>query len=149
MRFACLLVCCLAIAGCGPIGPFPGGPLRGEVVPGPVTDWSFSDEHPLIQVETRPAFPHSITTICFTHQGKLYVPARGGAEKKWPYYLLVDPAVKVRIDGRVYLGRATRISDDSQRNALFEAAARKYERLADRSADEMANVWVFRIDSSS
>ena len=149
MRIAVLLVCCAALAGCGPIGPFPGGRLQGEVEPGPVSDWSFSDEHQLIQLETRPGFPHSITTICFTHNGKLYVPAAGGADKKWPYYVLADPSVKVRIDGRVYLGRATRISDTKLRDALIESAGRKYSRIAERSAEQLANVWVFRIDSSS
>ena len=57
--------------------------------------------------------------------------------------------MRVRIDGRVYLGRATRISDASLRDELFEAAGRKYQQIAERSPDDLANVWVFRVDSSS
>ena len=66
-----------------PIGMMPGRALSGEVVTTPVSDWSFSDEHMLIAVETRPAAPHSVTTICFSHEGDLYVPADRGGSKTW------------------------------------------------------------------
>ena len=62
-----------------PLGPIAGRELTGEVVAEPVSDWSFTDEHNLIAVETRPDAPHSVTTICIAHEGALYVPARGAS----------------------------------------------------------------------
>ena len=143
---ALLLVGLVGLVGCGPLGPFPGGPLRGEVVVEPVSDWSFSDEHQLMQVETRRGFPHSITTICFTYRGELYVPAANAAEKRWPFYVLQDPYVRIKIGDRVYPGRAVRVTDAGLRDALFTAAGRKYEQIAERSREQLDGVWVFRID---
>jgi hypothetical protein len=134
------------LLGCGPLGPFPGGPLRGEVVVEPVSDWSFSDEHMLIQVETRPSFPHSITTICFTHRGKLYVPAADAAGKRWPFYVLQDPHVRVKIGDKIYPGRAVRVTDARLRDALITSAGRKYEQISERDREQFDGLWVFRID---
>ena len=47
------------------MGPIAGRELTGDVVAAVrSTDWSFTDEHNLIAVETRPDAPHSVTTIC-------------------------------------------------------------------------------------
>ncbi|MBW2271299.1 MAG: hypothetical protein JRH16_22330 [Deltaproteobacteria bacterium] len=48
----------------------PGRALSGEVVDEIVTDWSFADDHPHIAVETRPAAPHSVTTIVLMHAAR-------------------------------------------------------------------------------
>ncbi len=148
LRIALAGVGALLLA-CGPIGPVPGGPLRGEVVSGPVEDWSFSDEHTLIAVETRPGFPHSVTTICFTHEGHLYVPARDGASKRWTRFVLADPHVRLKIGDKVYLGRAVRVDDLVADEGLIASAGRKYPRLGELSREELAGVWLFRIEPVS
>ena len=57
---------CLCAAGaalalaCGPIGPIPGGALRGDPVAEPVQDWSFLDAEHTVQLETRPGDPYSV-----------------------------------------------------------------------------------------
>ena len=48
------VVALFVFAGCGPIGPFPGGALRGEVISADVADWSFADDLKNAQLETRP-----------------------------------------------------------------------------------------------
>ena len=136
-----------ALVACGPIGPLPGGRLSGEVVLDRVEDWSFSDAHPLIQLESRPWFPHSVTTICFTHEGRLYVPAANPRGKAWPSYVLDDPRVRVKIGDKIYRGRAQRVSDESVTDAMFDAARQKYEQMA-ASRDELPEIWLFRIDSA-
>lgn len=144
MRLVGLAIVALLVAGCGPIGPFPGGRLRGEVVVDPVTDWSFTDEHTTIAVETRPSFPHSVTTICFVHEGNLYVPSLDPRGKKWPYYLLENPNVRLKIGDKVYPGRAVRVTDlDVQ--TVRASASKKYPQLAEQG-DALPEVWLYRID---
>ena len=56
------VVVAFVFAGCGPIGPIPGGALGGELGPAVVRDWSFADEVENAQLETRPGDPHSVNT---------------------------------------------------------------------------------------
>ncbi len=57
-------------------------------------------------------------TICFTHEGQLYVPASDAEEKKWPQYLLEAATTKY---------------------------PRLRESL---DPETLARVWVFRIEAS-
>ena len=70
----------LLLAACGPQGPMgilPGGPLAGEVVPGPIDDWSFTDDQATVAIETRgDLVDHSVTVLCTAYAGHLYVPSR-------------------------------------------------------------------------
>ncbi|MFQ5697667.1 MAG: class I SAM-dependent methyltransferase [Myxococcota bacterium] len=127
-----------------PLGPVSGRALTGQVVNEPITDWSFSDAYTTIAVETRPAAPHSVTTICFTLDGALYVPADKGSRKTWTHFAIADPRVRVKIGSKVYPARATRVLDDSLRSALTDAARAKYDFEGDRSFDD---VWLFRMES--
>ncbi len=131
-----------------PIGPLAGRQLTGEVVATAVTDWSFTDEHQLIAVETRPAAPHSVTVICFSHEGALYVPAQGGSAKAWPHFAVSDPRVRVKIGDEIYPARATRVSDPELRPILIAAAAEKYDFELPQEPDGLDDVWVFRIESA-
>ena len=140
-------VACVVLLSCGPIAIFPGGRLRGELVTEPVADWSFSDAHMTIAVEVRPSFPHSVTTICFTHEGQLYVPASRGSSKKWTHYVLDNPNVRLKIGSKVYLGRASRVLDDSRSDAMRASAAAKYD--AFDANQEIPDLWLFRIDPRS
>ena len=146
-----LLVVALLALGCGPWGPVSGGRLFGVVVPGPVDDWSFTAAHDTIALETRPGFPHSVTTIVFTHGGDLYVPSRNPMGKTWPSYVLANPSVRLKIGDAIYLGRAVRVTDVDTLSAAFGSLRKKYPRMAE-SADPDAplpDVWLFRIDPAS
>jgi hypothetical protein len=133
-----------------PIGPISGKRLSGEVVPGPVTDWAFSDEHGLIAVEVRPEDPHSVTTVCFRHDGAFYIPAQNGAEKTWTAYAIADPRVRLKIGDRIYLATATRVDQPADVEALIASARKKYPQLPDggdaESAERRDGIWLFRID---
>ncbi len=128
-----------------PIGPLAGKQLTGTEAAAP-DDWSFTDEHMLVALEVRPGDPHSITTLCFVHDGALHVPAQAGSEKQWTQMVLDDPRVRVKVGDAIYPGRATRIVDETERPALIASAARKYERLA--GGEPPPDVWVFRIDAA-
>jgi hypothetical protein len=100
MRGPILVVALAALAACGgPVLIFPGGPLEGEVVSEPVTDWSFVDDT-FVDLETRPEEPYSVELNYVVREGKLYVdPAEG---RRWLDYIRADPRVRVRFGDKVY-----------------------------------------------
>ncbi|MBW2242852.1 MAG: hypothetical protein JRH01_12785 [Deltaproteobacteria bacterium] len=129
-----------------PIGPIAGKQLSGPEVSGWPTSWSFSDEHDLIAIELRPDDPHSVTVICFVYNDVLYVPSQGAAEKDWPQMALADSRVRLKIGDAIFRARATRVTDESERPAMFTAAAKKYPRLAESESELPPDLWLFRID---
>lgn len=128
-----------------PLGPVSGRALRGAEVAYP-SDWAFSDQHTLIALETRPDDPHSVTTICFVHEGDLYVPAQGGSEKRWTGYVLKDPRVRLKIGDAIYPARAVRV-EDADPATFLESAGKKYPRVADAEGELPDDIWLFRIES--
>ncbi len=116
----------LTLSACGPVWRVPGGRLFGEEINAPISDWSFTDEIVTIAVETRPGFPHSITTWCFTYGGELYIPAGGPAAKKWPELVRQNPSVRLGIAGKIYPGRLFQETDPSELPRLLEPLAAKY-----------------------
>ena len=129
-----------------PVGPISGRALSGELASTLITDWSFTDEHSLIAFETRPAAPHSVTTICFTHEGVLYVPAQGGSAKSWPHYAVSNPSARILVGDKIYPVRATRVRDESLIPTMLAAAAAKYDFIAN-AGEVPEDIWLFRIDS--
>ena len=132
-----------------PIAFVAGRELTGNVVTTRVEDWSFAKDVPTVAIETRPAAPYSVTTWCFVHEGKLYIPASSGASKSWTHFAVSDPNVRVKIGDDVYPGLASRVTDPALREPLRRIAREKYELPAQMpagmgSADE---VWLFQIDS--
>jgi hypothetical protein len=132
-----------------PIQFVSGRQLTGEVVSEPVSDWSFAKDVPLVAIETRPGAPYSVTTWCFVHEGKLYIPASAGSTKTWTHFAAADPRVRVKIGDKIYPGIATRITDDSLREPMREIARAKYNLPEQMPANMGApsDVWLFRIDS--
>lgn len=123
-----LLVTIVALLlACGPVARLPGGRLFGPVVREPVADWSFTDAYATIAVEVRPSFPHSVTTWCFEHGGDLYIPAGRPGSKLWPELVRQNPSLRLEIDGRIYAGRALRVTDPVARRELLASLAAKYD----------------------
>ncbi len=116
-----LFVC----AACGPLGPVPGGRLSGQVVSTPVTDWTFLNDQPTIELETRPDDPYSVTVWCVSLGSRLYVGA-GGPRRRWANALLQDPSARVRVGGSLYPRSAVRVTDRAEIEAYVNALARKY-----------------------
>ena len=139
----------LVALGCSPSAAGrPGLRLSGEVVSAPVTDWSFTDNAGLIQLQTKTRYllPHSVTVVCFRHAGDLYVPSRGAEEKFWVSNVLRDPDVRLRISGRIYPVRAERATGDHSQ--LLEAIAKKYPDIG-RNEESARGLWFFRMTSRS
>jgi hypothetical protein len=117
-----------------PKGQRPGFRLSGEIVNGPVNDWSFVNAVQEIFVETRSWYllPHSVTTGVATYNGALYVPSiyfEGGTfpdARLWNRNIVRDPRVRLKIGEKIYPRRALLVTDAAEIQAVFQAFAVKY-----------------------
>ncbi len=127
-----------------PIGPLAGKRLSGEERPFP-GDWEFSNAHPYCFFETRPAAPHSVTTICFVVNGRLMIPSLNAPEKDWPHYVLEDPDVRIKIGDFVYPARAAQITDYSQEEVRASILG-KYPDFEERIPETLPDTtWLFEL----
>lgn len=139
-----LLLC----SACGPpLGPLPGGRLSGEVV-APPADWTFTNAHDTVQLETNPADPYSVN-IWGTRVGdSFYVAAGEGGEATWAQHIEADPNVRLGVGGNLYELRAVRIDLDDEpetRAAFLAALQQKYD--FDAEEDERSSeAWLYRLD---
>jgi len=142
LRTAAFLCVALLALGCEPKDRRPGLWLSGEVASEPVADWSWSDAHPEIFLETRTGYgiPHSVTVVCAADGERLYVPSLyrdGGGwpdAKRWNRNVAADPNVRLGIGGRLFERRAVLVSDDAERERALAAFGRKYPFWADLAA---------------
>ena len=140
----------LRVIGFDPKERRPGLWLSGEVVMTPVTDWSFTDTQETILVQTRAWYglPHSVTTVCVAHDGRLYLTStyRPGMEfprdRLWNENVMRDPNVRLKIGGRLYDVRLALVTDPAEKDAVLVAKARKYPKLPAAAARQ---VYMFRV----
>ena len=122
--------------GCGgPLVMLPGGALSGPVET-PPADWSFTDAHETVQLETRPADPYSVNVWGTAAGDHFYVAGR--ADNEWAAHIAADPNVRVRIDGTVYELHAEATSDEAELDAFLVALEKKYDFEPDPEERERA-----------
>jgi hypothetical protein len=134
-KIALLVVCLLFASGCEPKDRRPGTWLSGEVVTDPVTDWSFANEHEEILIETRPWYgiPFSVTVVIASKDGKVFVPsiyeapAEFPGSKYWNSVIAQNPAVRVKIGGKIYAMQARPAADQQEFEEGITALAEKYD----------------------
>jgi hypothetical protein len=131
----------------GPIAILPGGPFRtGERVMAE-PDWSFARDIEEVELQLVDP-PRSRTVWLVVHDGLPYVPC-GFLDvplwKQWPYEVLEDDRVLLRIDGRIYERVAVKVTDPAEYAALIALAAEKYEYESAENPDPDA-VWFFRLE---
>lgn len=126
----------------------PGLWLSGEVATGAVDDWSFTDQHREILIETKTWYliPHSVTIACTSVGGRLYVGARHPTEKRWVANVRRDPEVRLEIGGLIYERRLERVEDPGEQEAVYRAYAAKYGWEV-VPPGERPELWYFRVVS--
>jgi hypothetical protein len=135
----------LALACDGPVGPIPGGALRGEAKNCPTAWTAFATERE-VEFEVSPSRPRSVRIWNVVLEGRLYVPGDFLTPiKTWPHRVVADPRVKLRIAGQLFRCRALRVEDAATIEALRREAARKYDLEPDGWAAR-SEVWWFAIE---
>lgn len=142
-----LLLVLLCAAGClNPKDRRPGLRLTGERVTEPVADWSFTDQHREIFVQTRTRYllPHSVTIVCASRDGKLYVGARNPDEKRWVQQVARNPEVRLKIGDKLYDVRLAVVEDPAEQRLIGAAYRAKYG-WADRPPSERPPMRYYRV----
>jgi hypothetical protein len=124
--------------------------LSGEVVTTPVTDWSFTDKYRNVYVQTNTWYliPHSVTTGCTAKDGQLYLTSiyRPGQQfprdRAWNRNFVRDPRVRLKIGDKLYDQKLALVMDESEKDAVLEAKAKKYPQ---QPAVEKSRVYVFKV----
>ena len=143
-----VLVVCFVFAARfadGPLGPVPGGPMSGERVTKPVTDWGFIVERDTVELEVNPDAPRSITTWVVGHDGQAYLPSGYGARKTWTAQLVADGRAVLRVDGKLYEQQAVRVTDEELLEELRAVLIAKYDLDPEGNFSSSAT-WFFRLD---
>ncbi len=142
---------CGAAVACGPIGPLPGGRLRGEIGAADQADWSFAAEIENAQLETRPDKPHSVNTWFVALGPSLYVPTsmilgpKDPTKRGWVANVDVDPRVRIRLGDPVFDRTAVRVDDTNEYDRVRAALEAKYG-IAVEDRDPERVIWIYRLD---
>jgi hypothetical protein len=145
-----LAIVVLRVVGLDPKERRSGLWLSGHLVTTPVTDWSFTDKYPTIFVETRTWYgiPHSVTTSCVSHDGRLYLTSvyREGAQfpgdKFWNRNMVRDPHVRLKIGDQLYDRTLLLVTDAAERQAVLQSKQKKYPR---QQVSDKSTVYVFAV----
>jgi len=124
----------LRVVGYEPRDQSPGLWLSGDRVTEPITDWSFTEDHEEILVQTRTPYlvPHSVTTYCTVHDGDLYLFSayyEGGTfpdERGWNRNVMRDPRVRLKIGDRLFDQTVSHVTDAETREAVHTSFVAKY-----------------------
>jgi hypothetical protein len=151
----------------GPVGPIPGGKLRGgDLVSAPVSDWTFAHRQ---EVELQLVEPvGSRTVVTFAYNGDLYVPVPLGFFarrvpdypmvghllrffKRWHLDALRDGRVVLRLEGKLYERQAERVTDLKLLAGLTAIVAQAVAEsisspLIEVLDDDPEELWFFRLD---
>lgn len=112
--------------GDGPLGPFPGGALRGEVVEHGAPDWARVAQHETVELQVDPAHPRSVLTCILRHEGRPYVSLTLAPLKRWQHAVAADSRVVLRAEGALYARHLEPVRDPALHAALKAAAWEKY-----------------------
>jgi hypothetical protein len=137
----------------GPLGPIPGGALRGEPSAELPADWSFANRAPYLLVESRAfTLPWSGRVWFLAHEGRLHLLLPGLFGDALKRRLDVDPRVRVEIDGRVYEQVAVAVEDELDTGALLAPVIRRQFAIEIGGAVRRipgatrAALWIYRLE---
>ena len=116
--------------------------LTGDAVTTPVSDWSFTDAVPTVQIETRTWYliPHSVRTYIARNGAQLYLfseyfaPEPGQPDLRdrfpearfWNRMVVRDARIRLKIGNRLFQMRAYPLTDPSEMAVAGQAFLSKY-----------------------
>ena len=129
MRAFVSIVVIVALTGCDPMGPLPGGALAGDLNTLP-DDWAMVEEIETVQLETNPDDPYSVNLWVVSLDSGLYI-AAGGGETRWSKQISIDPEVRLRINHKIYELRASSVDNNEELEEVRRAYVDKYAMESD------------------
>jgi hypothetical protein len=132
----------------GPLGPIPGGPLAaGDLVAEPVGDWTFAKDTGEIELQLD-AQPRSRTVWFFVLDNKGYIPCSLGFPpgKKWHELAAADGNATLRIDGKRYPVKLTKLDDDVAQQMSDRVRAELTRKYGELPPGE-GGTWIFSVAS--
>lgn len=136
----------------GPLEIIAGGPFKtGDLSPAP-DDWSYLVDRDTIEFQTLdPA--RSRTVWLAVHDSRLFIVSGymttgyGAIWKQWPYYLLDDDRIILRIDGQLHEQRLQRITSGPDIEPVLSEFSRKYGDGLGMGATEVTegHTWMFEV----
>lgn len=123
------------LAACEPQDRRPGTWLTGELETNTVTDWSFSNEHQEVFLQTHPWYgiPHSVTVVMAAADSHIYVPSIYMEEPKtfpdgkyWNRIVSNNPNVEIKIGDKLYPRVISLVTEDADFERGLTAFAEKY-----------------------
>ena len=128
-----LILIVLRITGFGPHARTPGLWLKGNVVTTPMTDWSFTDKIPVVQLQTETSYmlPHSVNINCLNYNGQLYLVSvyPAGTAHTWNDNVIRDPHVRLKIGDDIYDRTVSLVTDPAEQEGVLQARHNKYPQL--------------------
>ncbi len=132
------------LSGCDePFIVMAGGQLTGEVTE-PPADWTELNHVEIVQIETRPRDPYSVNVWMIGKGPHVYV-ATGEDDTRWTRNIDADPAVRLRVEGKIYPLTAHRVEDKREKRAIGLEYAKKYG-VDDDDDNWVQNGQLFRLD---
>lgn len=119
----------------------PDGALHGTLTPVPPA-WEGSTVPDVVELETRPADPYSVKIWAVPVGDLMYVHA-GDNHTRWVQHIEQDPAVRLKVEDRLYELDAQRVTSAEE----FAGFAQAYEvRYGTRPRNENVDaVYLFRL----
>lgn len=119
----------------------PSGALQGSLTPVP-SSWEGTTVPDVVELETRPAEPYSVKIWVVPVGERMYVHA-GDNYNRWVQHIEQDPAVRLKVEDRLYELDAQRVTSAEE----FAGFARAYEaRYGTRPRNEnIDEVFLFRL----
>ena len=128
-----LILIVLRITGFGPHARTPGLWLKGNVVATPVTDWSFTDKIPVVQLQTEAWYmlPHSVNINCLNYNSQLYLVSvyPAGTAHTWNDNVMRDRHVRLKIGDDIYDRTVSLVTDPAEQEGVLQARHNKYPQL--------------------
>jgi hypothetical protein len=140
---------------------WPGLWIKGELVTTPVTDWSFvsQTEHAgrslntvLVETQTPYFIPHSVRTVPFVRDGRLYIRShqhrmdlQAPNDKAWTAHVARDPRVRIKIGGKIYEATMVLVADHAQAAAVLGRNPEVVEKGPDGQEHVVAYDHVYRV----
>ncbi len=129
-----------------PWAQLPGKRITGEEVTERIEDWSFMEPSTRVILEVRPSDPYSLYIRAYQHKGVLYLNSIS-PENRWTQFLLEDPNLRLKVENEIYKVRATRVEDSALVTEIQKAMEQVSPSLRERTPEERAQNWYFRVDS--